>query len=103
MRESTLKRFLQRETFLTELEQHRIDCLASHGDLKNWRFLKKKMKLLSREEIKPTPLLSGKDLLEAGYTEGPLIGKILRAVEEAQLEGTLTDKDAALGWIKENF
>ncbi len=103
MRESTLKRFLQRETFDTELEQHRIDCLASHGDLSNWRFLKKKIKLLSREEIKPKPLLSGKDLLELGYSEGPLIGKMLRAVEEAQLERILTGKEQAIDWIKENF
>ncbi len=103
MKESTLKRFLQRETFDTELEQHRIDCLASHGDLTNWRFLRKKIKCLSREQIKPAPLLSGKDLLGLGYAEGPLIGKILRAVEESQLEGNLSDKDDALRWVKENF
>ena len=103
MRESTLKRFLQRETFQTELEQHRIDCLASHGDLSNWRFLKKKIKMLSREQIKPMPLLSGKDLLNLGYTEGPLIGKILRAIEEVQLEGVLTSKEEAADWTKENF
>ncbi|OIO37683.1 MAG: hypothetical protein AUJ72_04055 [Candidatus Omnitrophica bacterium CG1_02_46_14] len=103
MRESTLKRFLQRETFDTELKQHRVDCLASHGNLANWRFLKKKIKLLSRAQIKPAPLLSGKDLLEMGYIEGPLIGKILRIVEEAQLEGKLTDKENAIRWTEENF
>ena len=103
MKESTLKRFLQRATFDTELEQHRIDCLASHGDLMNWRFLRKKIKLLSREEIKPAPLLSGKDLLGLGYTEGPIIGKILRAVEEEQLERVLSNKYDALQWVKENF
>ncbi len=103
MRESTLKKFLQRETFETELEQHKIDCLASHGDLSNWRFLKKKIKMLSREEIKPVPLLNGRDLLGLGYSEGPLIGKILKSVEEAQLEGTLATKEDALRWVKENF
>lgn len=103
MRESTLKRFLQRETFETELEQHRIDCLASHGDLSNWRFLKKKIKSLTREEIKPAPLVSGRDLLALGYAEGPLIGKILRAAEEAQLEGKLASKGTALEWIEKKF
>ena len=103
MRESTLKKFLQRETFETELEQHRIDCLASHGDLSNWRFLKKKIKTLSREQIRPVPLISGRDLLAIGYSEGPFIGKILKSAEEAQLEGSLTDKDAALRWVRANF
>lgn len=103
MRESTLKRFLQRKTFHTELEQHRIDCLASHGDLSNWRFLKKKIKTLSQEEIRPLPLISGRDLLKLGYQEGPLIGKMLRSVEESQLEGKLTEKQRALQWVKKNF
>ncbi len=104
MRESTLKKFLQRDTFETELEQHRIDCLASHGDLSNWRFLKRKIKTLTREEIKPKPLLGGREILALGYSEGPLIGKILRAVEEAQLEGEFFTKEQALDWVKrKNF
>lgn len=103
MKTSTLKKFLQRPTIETELEQHRLDCLASHGDISNWRFLKKKIRTLSKEEIRPQPLLSGRDLIEAGYTQGPLIGKILRAAEEGQLEGTLTSKDQALLWVKKRF
>jgi poly(A) polymerase len=100
MRQSTLKKFMQRGTFDTELEQHRVDCLASHGDLSNWRFLKKKVSLLSKEEIKPKPLINGKDVLGLGYAEGPVIGKILRAVEEAQLENKLRTKEEALAWIQ---
>ncbi len=103
MRESTLKRFMQRETFETELQQHRLDCLASHGDLSNWRFLKKKMRTFSKEDIRPTPLVTGRDVLAEGYREGPLIGKILRAVEEAQLERRLTRKDQAIEWLKKEF
>ena len=103
MRESTLKKFLQRETFETELQQHRIDCLASHGDLSNWRFLRRKLKMLTREEIKPAPLVNGRDLLEMGHKEGPLIGKILKAAEEEQLDGNLRTKEEALGWVRKNF
>ena len=102
MRESTLKKFMQRGTFETELEQHRIDCLASHGDLSNWRFLRKKVKTLSREEIKPAPLLSGHDLLSLGFAEGPKIGKVLRALEEQQLEGKVRSREEALLWVKNN-
>lgn len=103
MRESTLKRFFQRDTFETELEQHRLDCLASHGDLSNWRFLKEKLKKLTRAQIKPEPLVNGHDLLKLGFAEGPLIGKILKSVEEAQLEGNLTAKEQALEWVITSF
>ncbi len=102
MRQSTLKRFLQRETFETELVQHRIDCLASHGDLSNWRFLTKKLKTLTSEEIRPKPLLSGKDILALGYSEGPVIGKILRALYEEQLEKRLHSKEEAISWVQNN-
>ena len=102
MRESTLKKFMQRGTFETELEQHRIDCLASHGDLSNWRFLRKKVKTMSREEIKPVPLLNGHDLLTLGVAEGPKIGRILRALEEQQLEGEIRSREEALIWAKNN-
>lgn len=103
MRASTLKKFLQRGTFQTELEQHRIDCLASHGDLSNWHFLRRKLKKLSQDQIRPKPLVNGHDLLHRGYAAGPLIGKILRAVEEAQLEGILKTKEEALEWVGEKF
>ena len=100
MRESTLKKFMQRPTFSTELEQHRVDCLASHGDLSHWRFLKKKIKLFSQEEIKPIPLISGRDVLALGITEGPRVGEILKAVEEAQLERKITTKEEALDLVR---
>ncbi len=100
MRESTLKKFLQRPTFMTELEQHRIDCLASHGDLSNWKFLKKKIKVLSTEDIRPEPLLSGRDVMALGFAEGPLIGGILRKVEEAQLERKIATREEALAFVR---
>lgn len=100
MKESTLKKFMQRTTFETELTQHRIDCLASHGDISNWRFLKKKMKEFSSEGIRPEPLVTGKDLLALGYQEGPLIGQVLKAVEEAQLEREISTKEEAIAWIQ---
>ena len=103
MKQSTLKRMMQRPTFETELEQHRVDCLASHGDISNWRFLKKKSREFSREDIRPKPLLSGSDLLALGYVPGPLIGRILRSLEESQLEGHLTDADEARRWVSKTF
>ena len=53
----------------------------------------------SREEIRPAPLLSGKDILALGYPEGPLVGKILRQLEEAQLERKVSTKEEALQFV----
>ena len=103
MKQSTLKRMMQRETFDVELEQHRVDCLASHGDISNWRFLKKKAKEFSREDIRPKPVLTGGDLLQMGFKPGPLIGRILRALEEAQLEEKINTADEARSWISDTF
>ena len=103
MRLSTLKRFMAKATFDEQLKVHRADCMASHGDLTNWRFLRKKMKQLPKEEIKPKPLLNGDDLLKLGYPQGPLIGTILRAVEELQLEKELNSRSEALAWVSEAF
>ncbi len=103
MRESTLKKMLQRETFLDELEMHRADCLASHGNLDIYDFLKEKLESLSKEEIKPPPLIRGGDLIGLGFTPGPLFGEILRAVEEMQLEGKLCSGEEAIEWVRENY
>ena len=34
---------------------------------------------------------------------GPIFGRILRAVEEMQLEGGLNSKEGAITWIEKNF
>ena len=103
MRLSTLKRFMGLATFPDQLKLHRIDCLASHGDLSNWRFLQRKMKQLTPREIRPRPLITGHDLLRLGYKEGPMLGTILRSVMEKQLEKELSSKEEALSWVEKQF
>ncbi len=103
MRLSTLKRFMASPIFPEHLKLHRADCLASHGDLTNWRFLRGKLKEFSVKEIRPDPLINGSDLLALGYPEGPLVGSILRSVQEKQLEGELHSKEEALAWVPKAF
>ena len=67
MKESTLKRLFQRETFLDELALHKADCLASHGSLENWEFCRRRFEEYSAEEIEPEPLINGHDLINWGY------------------------------------
>jgi poly(A) polymerase len=47
--------------------------------------------------------VTGDDLLAAGYQPGPLFGEILSAVEDAQLEGELESREAAMEMVRERF
>ncbi len=101
MRPSKVKRILGRETFSDELELHRIDCEASHRNLENYEFLKAKAAELPPEVVKPTPLLTGHDLLALGLKPGPIIGQILREIEELQLGEELKSPAEALAFAKQ--
>ena len=103
MRLSTLKRFMASSIFEEHMKLHRADCMGSHRDLTNWKFLRRKLKELPKKEIKPKPLIDGHDLLRMGYPEGPQVGQILKAVEERQLEKELTSKAEALAWVAGAF
>ena len=102
MRQSKLKRFMSRSTFSDEIELHRVDCLGSWGGLDNYDFLNKKMVEFANEPIIPQPLLTGKDLIELGWSPGPDLGQTLNSVQDMQLEGKLNSKDEALDWGKSN-
>jgi len=55
------------------------------------------------EKIRPTVLVSGDDLIAAGYAPGPRFREILEAVEDAQLEGRLLSRDAAIEFVRREF
>ena len=103
MKLSTLKRLLALPRFEEHLELHRLDCVASHGKLDNYGFLRQKLEEFSREEIEPPPLLTGRDLIEKRYAAGPLFGRILSALREAQLEGQVTTREEAETWLAREF
>lgn len=103
MRESTLKRFLRKENFAEHLELHRLDCLSSHRDLSSYHFCLQKLEELSKEQIRPEPLLNGHDLIALGFRPGPIFSRILEAVEEEQLEGRLQTRQQALEWVRRHF
>lgn len=96
MKTSTLKRFLGQPGFEEHLELHRADCLASHGNLDNWTFSRAKREEFGTEALAPPRLVTGDDLLGLGWTAGPGLGAELVRLEEMQLEGMLTSREAAL-------
>jgi poly(A) polymerase len=103
MRESTLKRFLRKEKFDEHLELHRLDCLASHGNLSQYDFCREKQKKFTEEQIRPQPLIKGQDLIDLGLEPGPVFSEILGTLEDLQLEGYLTSKEEILDWVREKY
>ncbi|MFI5114656.1 MAG: CCA tRNA nucleotidyltransferase [Terriglobales bacterium] len=103
MNESTLKKFLRLPGFNEHLELHRIDCLSSHGQLESFEYARGQLQSLPPEAIRPRPLITGRDLIEAGYEPGPRFKEILGAVEDAQLEGRLESRAAAMEFVRREF
>jgi poly(A) polymerase len=103
MRESTMKRFMRMENFAEHLELHRLDCLSSNGKLDTYKRVLSRLAELGEEELRPKPLLTGRDLIEQGYQPGPSFGKMLAAVEDAQLEARVQNKDEALALVRAQF
>jgi poly(A) polymerase len=103
MSQSTLKKFLRMPAFDEHLALHRADSLASHGHLSTYDFVKEKLAEIPAEKMRPTPLVTGDDLIAAGHAPGPRFREILDAVEDGQLEGSLGSREAALEFVRREF
>jgi putative nucleotidyltransferase with HDIG domain len=103
MKESTLKKFLRLPRFEEHLALHRADSLASHGNLSTYELVRAKLAEIPPEKIRPVALVTGDDLIAAGYPPGPRFREILEAVEDAQLEGRLLSHDTALEFVRRQF
>ena len=79
------------------------DCLASNGNLDNWEFVRERLAAIPEEAVRPRPLLTGRELIAAGYKPGPRFQPMLRAVEDAQLEGAIETGAEAMALILELF
>lgn len=99
MKASTLKRFFRLKDFPEHLTLHRMDCLASHGGLDLYNFARSRYEEIPQEEVRPALLLTGRDLIEAGYKPGPEFKRLLALAEDAQLEGRIRTKEEALALI----
>jgi len=103
MNQSTLKKFLRMPGFDEHLALHRADSLASHRNLSTYEFIQHKREEIPVDTMRPSPLVTGDDLIAAGHIPGPKFREILSAVEDAQLEGRLRSRDAALEFVRREF
>jgi poly(A) polymerase len=102
MRPGRAAGFLRRPDISDLLELHRVDCLASYGDLSVYAWVVGK---LEEAAMRPAPprLLTGDDLIALGYRPGPRFAEMLDAAEVAQAEGEITTPDEARAWIRARF
>ncbi len=103
MKESTLKRFFRLPKFEEHLALHRMDALSSFGDLDNYEFAKEKYETLPAEQVRPQLLVTGRDLIEAGYRPGPRFKEMLALAEDAQLEGRIHSREEGMELLNETF
>lgn len=103
MKQSTLKRFLRQDGIEELLEIARMDAMGSRGDLTLYEFCRNALEELGEEEVRPDPLVTGRDLIRLGYKPGPLFREILTAIEDAQLEGALTTPEEALKMLEREW
>lgn len=100
---SKLKKLLRLERIQEHMELFRVDCVASHGDLSIYEFCRAKLEEFGEEQLRPAPLIRGNDLIAMGYKPGPIFGKILSRVEEAQLAGEVGTREQALELVRKEF
>jgi poly(A) polymerase len=103
MKASTLKRFFRLEDFPEHLALHRMDCLAASGNLDHWKFVLDRYEAMPAEAVRPRPLITGRELIATGYKPGAGFKDMLRAVEDAQLEGLISTAEEALGLVGQRF
>jgi tRNA nucleotidyltransferase/poly(A) polymerase len=104
MRPATLKRFVRLPKFEEEhLPLHRLDCLASHGNLDAYEFVSRFLRETPPEEVHPARLVTGEDLKAMGFKPGPLFKEILQAVEEGQLDGSLIRREDAMDFVRREY
>jgi poly(A) polymerase len=66
-------------------------------------FVVDKLRTTPPEEIRPEPLVDGDDLIQLGYVPGPRFKEMLAAVEDAQLEGKIHNREEAVALVKREF
>jgi poly(A) polymerase len=103
MKQSTLKRFLRLPRFDEHLTLHRLDASSAHGDLRLYDFARTQYEAEPAEEHRPAPLLTGSDLIAAGYKPSPQFKTMLTLAEDAQLEGAVTTREEALLLVQSSF
>ncbi len=101
LRPAKLKVILAHPGIHELLALHRADALASGRSVEHVEYCEGLLREWSPEDLNPPPLVTGHDLqTRFGLKPGPLFKRILDAVREAQLDGTIKTRAEALELIE---
>ncbi len=100
--EGAVRRLLRKSNIDDHLELYRANCLSSKRSLEVYLHYVQKLKECMLEPVS-APLLKGEDLIEMGYSPGPIFREILQAVEDLQHEGILRTREDALKHVRDSF
>jgi hypothetical protein len=103
MRLATLKKLLAEDGFAELMRLCRLDALSASHDLQYVLFCEDRRAAFAAEQLRPPRLLGGEDLIALGYPKGPTIGRILHALEDAQLEGEIATRADAEAFLRARF
>ena len=98
MKTSTLVRFARTPNFDELLALARLDVGASNQNFTDVEFVERFLEEQAAN-VAASRLVTGKDLLEMGLVPGPHFKTLLDAVETAQLDGKVSNREEALAWI----
>lgn len=101
MKLSTQKRLLRQPWFAELLELHRLDQMGSNRDLRIYEFAKGLAERMPPEELRPRPLLDGRQVMAMGVPAGPGLGQWMQRLEEATLQGEIADEAGAREWLRQ--
>lgn len=100
---SQLKRLLAHPFHDDLLALMRATLFAERADLHPVLFCEQFLEATPPEVLNPPPLVTGNDLIALGLKPGPLFKQLLDEARDAQLNGELTDRDAALEWVRQRL
>jgi poly(A) polymerase len=100
LKASKLKTILVHPGIRELLALHRADALATGKSTDHVDFCEQKLREWQPADLNPPPLVTGHDLAEIGLAPGPVFKRLLDAVREAQLEGTIATHTDALELVR---
>lgn len=87
---------VRKRTLRLPTAQLAIEAAHHAGAVDQARAAREALASWSAAELAPAPLINGKDLAALGHRPGPAFARALYAVEDAQLDGAIADREAAL-------
>lgn len=103
MRLTRLRTHMDHPYFLPAMELLRADIDGGNKDRKAYRYIMAQYKKFKKSGQKSQQLLLGRDLIAMGINQGPIIGEILRALEEKRQEEVLKTQEEARKWVEKTY